>query len=97
MQVQIFIGDSGDGKPLKLQEVQDRLNAIGQSAPIVQAGAYGEDSLVEILEVRASGGQREILVDGCSRIQILRVLEWRSCIEDESGFNDLVVHLARQD
>jgi hypothetical protein len=38
-----------------------------ESEPIIQAGAYGEEGLLQILEVRAAGGQREILVDACSR------------------------------
>lgn len=97
MQVQVFIGNAGDGKTSKLQEIQDRLIATGTNTPIIQAGAYGEDGLLQILEVRAAGGQREILVDGCSRLQILKVLEWRSCTEDQPSFEDLVVHLARQD
>lgn len=97
MQVQVFIGDAGDRKTSKLQEIQDRLIASGQNTPIIQAGAYAEDGLLQILEVRAAGGQREILVDDCSRLQILKVLEWRSCTEDEPIFEDLVIHLARQD
>jgi hypothetical protein len=44
MQVQVFMGSAGDGKTSKLQEVQDRLDTLGQSAPIIQAGAYGERS-----------------------------------------------------
>lgn len=97
MQIQVFMGSAGDGKTSKLQSVQDRLEFSGESAPIIQAGAYGEDSLLEILEVRAFGGQREILVDGCSRQQILRVLEWQSCVEHEPDFDSLVIHLARND
>jgi hypothetical protein len=97
MQVQVFIGNAGDGKTSKLQEIQDRLIATGQNTPIIQAGAYGEDGLLQILEVRAAGGQREILVDDCSRLQIFKVLEWRSCTENEPSFEGLVIHLARQD
>ena len=97
MQVQVFIGNAGDGKTSKLQEIQDRLIAAGKNTPIIQAGAYAEDGLLQILEVRAAGGQREILVDDCSRLQILKVLEWRSCTEDEPIYEDLVIHLARQD
>lgn len=97
MQVQVFIGNAGDGKTSKLQEIQDRLIAAGKNTPIIQAGAYAEDGLLQILEVRAAGGQREILVDDCSRLQIMKVLEWRSCTEDQSSFEDLVIHLARQD
>ena len=94
MQIQVFMGSAGDGKTSKLQSVQDRLEFTGESAPIIQAQAYGEDGLLEILEVRAAGGQREILVDDCSRQQILRVLEWQS---HEPKFDGLVIHLARKD
>ena len=97
MQIQVFMGIAGDGKTSKLQSVQDRLEFTGESAPIIQAGAYGADGLLEILEVRAAGGQREILVDDCSRQQILKVLEWQSCVEHEPHFDSLVIHLARKD
>ena len=97
MQVQVFIGKAGDGMTSKLQETHGRLIAAGMNNPIIQAGAYGEDGLLQILEVRAAGGKREILVDDCSRLQILKVLEWRSCAEDDPNFDDLVIHLARQD
>ena len=97
MQVQVFLGNAGDGKTSTLQEVQNRLATLGQGAPIIQAGAYGEDGLLQSIEVRAAGGQREILVDDCSRLQILKVLEWRSCAENDPNFDDLVIHLARQD
>ena len=97
MQVQVFIENAGNSKISKLQEIQDRLISAGQKKPIIKAGAYGEDGLIQILEVRAAGGQREILVDDCSLLQVLKVLEWRSCVEDDTNFDDLVVHLARQD
>ena len=97
MQIQVFMGNAGDGKTSKLQAVQDRLDFTGESEPIIQAGAYGEDGLLQILEVRAAGGQREILVDDCSRQQILRVLEWQSCVEHEPDFDGLVIQLARKD
>jgi len=97
MQIQVFMGNASDGKTSKLQAVQDRLEWMGESAPIIQAGAYGEDGLLQIMEVRAAAGQREILVDDCTRQQILRVLEWQSCVEHEPSFTDLVIHLARKD
>lgn len=97
MQVQVFIGNAGDSQTSKLQEIQDRQIAAGQNTQIIHAEAYGEDGLLNILEVRAAGGQREILVDNCSRLQILKVLEWRSCTEDDPDFDNLVIHLARQD
>ena len=93
MQIQVFMGRAGDGKTSKLQEVQDRLEGTGESETVIQAGAYG---LLQILEVRAAAGQREILVDECSPQQILRVLEWQSCAEEDPDYADLVIHLARQ-
>jgi hypothetical protein len=97
MQIQVFMGNAGDGRTNKLQSVQDRLDFAGQSAQIIQAGAYGEEGLLQTLEVRAAAGQREILVDDCSRQQILRVLEWQTCVEHEPDFDGLVIHLARKD
>lgn len=97
MQIQVFMGNAGDGKTSKLQEIQDRLEGMGESQTVIQAGAYGEDGLLQILEVRAAAGQREILVDECSPQQILRVLEWQSCAEEDPDYADLVIHLARQD
>jgi hypothetical protein len=97
MQIQVFMGNAGNGQTNKLQSVQSRLEFTGQSAPIIQAGAYGEEGLLQILEVRAAAGQREILEDDCSRQQILRVLEWQSCVEHEPDFDGLVIHLARKD
>ncbi|WP_085694556.1 MULTISPECIES: hypothetical protein [unclassified Pseudomonas] len=97
MQIQVFMGNAGDGNTNKLQAVFDQLQALGHTQPVIQAGAYGEEGLLQILEVRAAGGQRDILVNDCSRQQILRVLEWQSCVEHEPVFDDLVIHLARKD
>ncbi|WP_339495374.1 hypothetical protein [Pseudomonas sp. RA_105y_Pfl2_P56] len=97
MQIQVFLGNAGDGNTSKLQETFDHLTVLGKSQPLIQAGAYGEEGLLQILEVRAAGGQREILVEDCSRQQILRVLEWQSCTEDDPDYADLVIHLARRD
>ncbi|MDD1010607.1 hypothetical protein M5G27_24340 [Pseudomonas shahriarae] len=97
MQIQIFMGIAGDGNTSKLQEIQNRLEGIGESQPVIQAGAYGVDGLLQILEVRAAGGQREILVDACSPQQILSVIEWQSCTEEDPKYADLIIHLDRQD
>ncbi|MHC5133472.1 hypothetical protein ACYSTU_20280 [Pseudomonas glycinis] len=97
MQIQVFLGNAGDGKTNKLQEIIDRLDALGESQPVIQAGAYGEEGLLQMLEVRAAGRQREILVDACSPQQILSVLEWQSCTEEDPKYADLIIHLARQD
>jgi hypothetical protein len=42
MQVQEPIGNAGDGKTSKLQEIQDPLIEAGHLTPIIQAGAYEE-------------------------------------------------------
>ncbi len=67
-----------------------------RTTPSVNAGAYAGDGLLSILEVRFHSGQREILVDECTTAQILEVLAWQSCVEDDDRFDDLVVHLARR-
>jgi hypothetical protein len=59
MLVQEFIGNAGDGKTSKLQEIQDQLIEARHVAPIIQAGAYAEEGLLQISDVRAAGGQRE--------------------------------------
>lgn len=92
MQIQVVAGTA--------KTLQDRtsqlLNELGNDhRKTVQAEAYGANGLVDILEVRATGGQREILVLNCSRLQIQAVLEWRSCTEDTNEFEDLVLHLVR--
>ncbi|NKF27003.1 hypothetical protein HER21_11120 [Pseudomonas sp. BGM005] len=97
MQIQVLMGNAGDGKTDKLQPVIDQLQALGHTHPVIQADAYGEEGLLQILEVRAASGQRDILVNDCSRQQILRVLEWQSCVEHEPDFDSLVIHLARKD
>jgi len=92
MQIQVVTGTA--------KTLQDRtsqlLNELGNDhRKTVQAEAYGANGLVDILEVRATDGQREILVLNCSRLQIQAVLEWRSCTEDTNEFEDLVLHLVR--
>lgn len=76
-----------------------RINAVmvqlGYEGRTVFAEAYGADGLVQILEVRAAGGQSEIFVMDCSREQVHAVLEWQSC-NDEGEFEDLVIHLVRK-
>lgn len=61
---------------------------------IVFAEAYAVDGLIEILEVRAARGEREILVMNCSRAHIQGVLEWNSC-DDDGTLEDLMLHLVR--
>lgn len=96
MQIQVVAGaDRRDGKSLQ-DRVSQLLSELGNDhRKTVQAEAYGTNGLVDILEVRATDGQREILVLNCSRLQIQAVLEWRSCTEDTNEFEDLVLHLVR--
>ena len=96
MQIQIVAGtDRSDAKSL-----QDRVSQLlreleNDHRKTVQAEAYGADGLVDILEVRAADGQREIVVLNCSRLQIQAVLDWQSCTEDTNVFVDLVLYLVR--
>ncbi|MGH8385511.1 MAG: hypothetical protein ACRESJ_08445 [Pseudomonas sp.] len=96
MQIQVVAGtECGDAKSLK-DPISQLLREFGNDhCKTVQAEAYGANGLVDILEVRATDGQREILVLNCSRLQIQAVLEWQSCSEDTTEFEDLVLHLVR--
>jgi len=96
MQIQVVAGtDRSDTKSLQ-DRVSQLLSELGNDRrKTVQAEAYGANGLVDILEVRATDGQREILVLNCSRLQIQAVLDWQSCTEDTNEFEDLVLHLVR--
>lgn len=96
MQIQVVAGtESSDAKSLQ-ERVSQLLSELGNDyRKTVQAEAYGANGLVDILEVRATDGQREILVLNCSRLQIQAVLDWQSCTEDSNEFEDLVLHLVR--
>lgn len=96
MQIQVIAStDRSDAKSLQ-DRVAHLLSELGNDhRKTVQAEAYGANGLVDILEVRATDGQREILVLNCSRLQIQAVLDWQSCNEDPNEFEDLVLHLVR--
>ena len=96
MQIQVIAGtDRSDAKSLQ-DRVSQLLSELGNDhRKTVQAEAYGANGLVDILEVRATDGQREVLVLNCSRLQIQAVLDWQSCTEDTNEFEDLVLHLVR--
>jgi len=95
MQIQILAG--GDAAPNLQHRVNQLLNQIGNDhRKTVQADAYGAGGLVDILEVRAADGQREIVALNCSRSQIQAVLEWQSASEDNNEFEGLELHLVRQ-
>ena len=72
------------------------LTETGDGLPIVHADAYAVEGLLEILDVRATRGEREIMVMGCSRDQIQAVLEWQSETDDHVELEDLVIHLVRK-
>lgn len=96
MQVQVIIGSCNAGTS-RQQEILQQMKADGIDAPAIHAGAYSDDSLLEILEVRIEGGQRQILVDDCTREQILAVLTWQTSLEDSPQFEELQIHLVRRD
>ncbi len=64
--------------------------------PVVHADAYAVDGLLEILDVRAARGEREMMVLQCSREQIQAVLEWQLEAEDAVDLEDLIIQLARR-
>jgi hypothetical protein len=95
MHIQLIV-DQQQGHAI--EEIR-RINAVmvqlGYEGRTVFAEAYGADGLVQILEVRACGGQSEIFVMECSREQVQAVLEWQSC-NDAGEFENLVIHLVRK-
>jgi hypothetical protein len=95
MQIQILAGS--DTSACLQERVTELLNQMGNDhQKTVQADAYGADGLVDILEVRAADGQREIVVMNCSRLQIQAVLDWQSSTEDNDKFEGLELHLVRK-
>lgn len=96
MQIQIVSGtDHSDATSLQ-DRVSKLFSELGNDhRKTVQADAYGANGLVDILEVRATDGQREIIVLNYSRLQVQAVLDWQSCIEDTNEFEDLVLYLVR--
>ncbi|MGJ7513810.1 hypothetical protein ACSFE6_05660 [Pseudomonas baetica] len=97
MQIQV-LAEGALNTPVSLQDrVTELLNQLGNDhRKTVQADAYGADGLVDILEVRAADGQREIVVLNCSRLQIQAVLDWQSSTEDNNEFEGLELHLVRK-
>lgn len=96
MQIQVVAGTGRcDAKRLQCCVSQLLYELGNDQRKTVHADAYGASGLVDILEVRATDGQREILVMNCSRLQIQAVLDWQSCTEDTDEFEDLVLHLVR--
>ena len=95
MQIQVIVERERDNAIEEIRRIHAVMAQLGYEGRTVFAEAYGADGLVQILEVRASGGQGEILVMDCSREQIQAVLEWQSC-DDEGELDDLVIHLVRK-
>lgn len=97
MQIQV-LAEGALGTSVSLQDrVAELQNQMGNDhRKTVQADAYGASGLVDILEVRATDGQREILVLNCSRLQIQAVLEWQSITGDNNEFEGLELHLVRK-
>jgi hypothetical protein len=95
MQIQIL---AGSDTAASLQDrVTELMRQMGNDhRKTVQADAYGIDGLVDILEVRATDGQREILVLNCSRQQIQAALDWQSSTEDSNEYEGLELHLVRK-
>jgi len=94
MHIQLIVERERDNAIEEIRRINAVMTQLGYEGRTVFAEAYGADGLVQILEVRASGGQREILVMDCSREQVQAVLEWQSC-DDEGELDDLVIHLVR--
>lgn len=95
MHIQMIVERERDNAIEEIRRINAVMTQLGYEGRTVFAEAYGADGLVQILEVRASGGQREILVMDCSREQVQAVLEWQSC-DDEGELDDLVIHLVRK-
>ncbi|WP_025994427.1 hypothetical protein [Pseudomonas viridiflava] len=72
------------------------LKRTAHGYPVVHADAYAIGGLLEILDIRAARGERELMVLQCSREQIQAVLEWQSETEDVADLEDLIIHLARR-
>ncbi|UZD95726.1 hypothetical protein LOY64_01560 [Pseudomonas corrugata] len=95
MHIQLIVEREQNNAAEEIRRINAVMVQLGYEGRTVFAEAYGADGLVQILEVRATGGQSEIFVMDCSREQVQAVLEWQSC-NDEGEFEDLVIHLVRK-
>lgn len=96
MQIQVITECARDEAIHEIRRLSAALTQHGEESRTTYAEAYGADGLIEILEIRASRGHREILVLDCSREQIQALLEWQSETEDKPELDDLVIHLVRK-
>ena len=100
MQIEVITesrnGDASDYVPFLIACLKETDDGM----PIVHADAYAVDGLLRILDVRATRGEREILVLNCSRAHVQAVLEWNgmewNANDDDGAFEDLVLHLVRE-
>ena len=97
MHIQVMTGSSTDDTSDPVGTVLAGLKRTDNGYPLVHADAYATRGLLEILDVRAARGEREMMVLQCSRDQIQAVLEWQSEAEDCVDLEDLVIHLVRKD
>lgn len=97
MHIQVMTGFGTHEAPDPVGSVLAGLKRTDNGYPLVHADAYATQGLLEILEVRAARGEREMMVLQCSRDQIRAVLEWQSETEDCVDLEDLVIHLVRKD
>lgn len=95
MQIQVINGSRTDDSSDVIGFVIAGMKQIPDGLPIVHAGPYTVDGLVEIREVRAVRGERESVVMDCSRAHVQGVLEWNSS-DDDGEFEDLLIHLVRK-
>lgn len=96
MHIQVITGPAGHGKTARLRQICVGLAEAGVTARIIQATAYSDDGLLDIMDVAVSAGQRTLLADDCTRAQIEAVLSWQSDTDEDSSLEDLVIHLVRK-
>lgn len=95
MQLQVITTDSPDGRENVLRHIKELESYVMDRSTPIHAEAYGAQGLVQILEIRAANGEREILVLGCRRDQIQAVLEWQSATDEAIELEELILHMVR--
>ncbi|WP_122592939.1 hypothetical protein [Pseudomonas viridiflava] len=96
MQIQVMSEQASGQAEDVISVVIAGLKRTVHGYPVVHADAYAAGGLLEILDIRAARGERELMVLQCSREQIQAVLEWQSEAEDLLNLEDLVIHLVRK-
>lgn len=95
MQIQVINDRDRDSAVEEIHRLNAVMAEFGSESRTVFAEAYAPSGLVDVLEIRANRGHREILVMDCTRTQVQAVLEWQAC-DDEGELEDLVIHLVRK-